>query len=415
MMGRSACIAKSRPELPARLRPRRRNPLATALVLGCLACLVACADRRESTGEEEIVIGVIAPVASTFLRSGPPTVEGTTLAVKEINAAGGVDAGGHRRRIRLVVEDTEDRPETAVSKAFKLIGSDRVAALVGLPVSDSALAVAKVAEQHRVPMVTTGSTNPETTRGKSFAFRVIFSDPFQGRVMAEFAHRDLGARKAGVLFDAGSAYSRGLMKEFRASFESLGGEVAAQESTTADDPDASDRLLRIRQSGADVLVMPVYPALAPALMRQARESGITSPALGGDSWNNLAAAERERWSPAYFIDVWAPGAPGTGSRRFLDAYEQEYGKAAMNYAALAYDAIFLLARAIELEGSAEPEAIRTGLLALDDFSGVTGTIKFEGTGDPVRSAVIMRLAEDGSAHLHRKLDPAVRRAGGRTP
>ncbi len=398
-MGKYACIGKSRPEL-----------LAPALALGCLACLAACADRQESADEEEIVIGVIAPVASTFFRSGPPTVEGAALAAKEINAGGGVDLGGDRRQIRLVVEDTEDRPETAVSKAFKLIGSDRVAALVGLPVSDSALAVAKVAEEHRVPMISTGSTNPETTRGKSFVFRVIFHDPFQGRVMAEFAHRDLGARKAGVLFDAGSAYSRGLAKEFRAAFERLGGEVAATESTTADDRDASERLLRIRQSGADVLVVPVYPALAPTLMRQARGLGITAPALGGDSWNNLATAERSGWSPAYFIDVWAPGVPGAGSRRFLDAYAQEYGKPALNYAALAYDAVFLVARAIEARGDAAPESIQAGLLAVDDFAGVTGAIRYDETGDPVRSAVIMRLAEDGSAHLHRKLDP-----GGRTP
>ncbi len=393
-MGRRACIGKSRPEL-----------LAPALALSCLACLAACADRQQSAGEEEIVIGVIAPVASSFLRSGPPTAEGAALAAKEINAGGGVDLGGHRRRIRLVVEDTEDRPETAVSKAFRLIGSDRAAALVGLPVSDSALAVAKVAEEHRVPMISTGSTNPETTRGRSFVFRVIFHDPFQGRVMAEFAHRDLGARKAGVLFDPGRAYSRGLAQQFRASFERVGGEVAAEESTTADDGDVSDRLFRIRQSGAGVLVVPVYTTLLPSLMRQARGLGITAPALGGDTWGGLSAAERGGWSPAYFCDVWAPDAPDPVSRQFIDAYAQEYGKPATSYAALAYDAVFLVARAIEARGDAAPESIRAGLLAVDDFAGVTGAIRYDETGDPVRSAVIMRLAEDGSAHLHRKLDP----------
>ncbi len=267
------------------------------------------------------------------------------------------------------------------------------------------LAVAKVAEEHRVPMISTGSTNPETTRGKSFVFRVIFHDPFQGRVMAEFAHRDLGARKAGVLFDPGRAYSRGLAQQFRASFERLGGEVAAEESTTADDGDVSDRLFRIRQSGAGVLVVPVYTTLLPSLMRQARGLGITAPALGGDTWSGLSAAERAGWSPAYFCDVWAPGAPDPVSRRFIDAYAQEYGKPATSYAALAYDAVFLVARAIEARGDAAPESIRAGLLAVDDFAGVTGAIRYDETGDPVRSAVIMRLAEDGSAHLYRKLDP----------
>ncbi len=398
-MDRYACIEKSSPSLSA-----------PAWVLFSLAVLAACADRQEAAGGEEIVIGVIAPVTSNVLRSGPSTAEGAILAAKEINAGGGVDLGGHRRQIRLVVEDTEDRPEIAVSKAFKLIGSDRVAALVGLPVSDSALAVAKVAEERRVPLISTASTNPETTRGRSFVFRVVFHDPFQGRVMAEFAYRDLGARKAGVLFDAGSVYSRGLMKEFRASFERLGGEVAATESTTADDRDATDRLLRIRQSGADVLVVPVYSTLLPSLMRQARGLGITAPALGGDTWGGLSAAGRGGWSPAYFCDVWAPDAPDPVSKRFIDAYRQEYDRPVTGYAALAYDAVFLVVRAIEARGDAAPESIRAGLVAVDDFAGVTGTIRYDETGDPVRSAVIMRLAEDGSAHLHRKLDP-----GGRTP
>ncbi len=388
---------------------------ALAVALCSLAGLAGCADRRPAAVEDEIVVGVIAPLTSSILRSGPPTVEGATLAAKEINAAGGVDLGGRRRRIRLLVEDTEDRPETAVSKAFKLIGSDRAVALVGLPISDSALAVAKVAEERRVPLISTMSTNPETTRGKSFVFRVIFHDAFQGRVLAGFAYRDLGARKAGVLFDPGRAYSRGLTQVFGASFERLGGEVVAEETATADDVDVSDRLLRIRQSGADVLVVPVYPSLLPPLVRQARALGITAPALGGDTWGTLAAAERGGWGRCYFSDVWAPDAPSPVSSRFIGAYRQEYAKPVTNYAALAYDAVFLVARAIETRGDAAPESIRAGLLSLRDFAGVTGAIRYDGTGDPVRSAVIMRLADDGTAHLHRKLEPAVRRAGGRTP
>lgn len=394
-MDRHGCIKRSVPRRPA-------------LILALLAVsgIAGCSDREDATKRGgEIVIGVIAPVSSSFLVSGPPTVEGAALAAKEINGGGGVAVGARRLEIRLTVEDTEDRPETAVSKAFKLIGGDRVAALVGLPISNSALAVAKVAEEHQVPMISTTSSNPETTRGKRFVFRVIFDDAFQGRIMAEFAYRDLGARKAGVVFDPGSAYSRGLVQEFRASFEQQGGELAAEESYTADDGDAADRLLRIRQSGAEVLVVPVYEALLASLMPQARKIGLTVPVLGGDSWSSFAAVERDGWSPAYFSDVWAPDAPGSASRGFIDAYREEYGKPATIYAALAYDAVFLVVRAIETRGDASPESIRKGLLDLRDFVGVTGAIRYEGSGDPVRSAVIMRLEDDGTARLHRSIEP----------
>ncbi|MCP3959489.1 MAG: ABC transporter substrate-binding protein [bacterium] len=391
-MGRYACSKKS----------ALRHP---ALLLGLFLVAAACSGREEAAqSETEILIGVIAPVASDFLVSGPPTVEGAALAAKEINAGGGVDVGGRRRKIRLIVEDTADRPEIAVSKAYKLIGSDRVVALLGLPLSDSALVVAKVAEEHRVPMISTTSTNPETTRGRSFVFRVIFDDVVQGRVMAEFAYLDLEARRAGVLFDPGSAYSRGLTQEFRAAFRQLGGEVT-EEGHTVDAVDAADRLLRIQESGADVLVMPMYPVLLSSLVRQARAVDITTPILGGETWGNLPEAERGGWGPAYFSDVWAPDSPSPGSREFIDAYRQEYGKPATSYAALAYDAVYLVARAIEIRGDSAPESIQAGLLSLTDFVGVTGAIRYEETGDPVRSAVIMRLAADGAAHLHRTIDP----------
>ncbi len=378
--------------------------LIVALCAG--AGVTACADREPSSEPgEEIVIGVIAPVASGFFRSGPPTVEGAELAAAEINAGGGVAVGESRRRIRLIVEDTEDRPETAVSKAFKLIGADRAAALVGLPVSDSALAVARVAEEHRVPMISTTSTHPETTRGRSFVFRTIFDDSFQGRIMAEFAAGELAARTAAVISDPSSAYSRGFAEVFRVVFEQIGGEVIVEQTYAPDDASVAERLLRIRQSGAEVVVVPVYPVLLAALMPQLRAAGIAVPVLGGDSWSAADDAERAGWSPAYFSDVWAPEVASSESQRFVGAYFEAYARPATSYAALAHDAVSLLAAAIERQADAAPESIRAGLLSIEDFSGVTGAIRYQGTGDPVRSAVIMRLAADGSARLHQSVEP----------
>ncbi len=389
-MGRYACTKRSALDLG----------LIAALCAG--AGIAACTDREPG---EEIVIGVIAPVASGFFRSGPPTVEGAELAAGEINAAGGVAAGAGRRRLRLIVEDTEDRPETAVSKAFKLIGAGRAAALVGLPVSDSALAVARVAEEHRVPMISTSATHPEATRGRSFVFRTIFDDSFQGRIMAELAAGELGARKAAVVSDPSSAYSRGFAEFFSTVFEQLGGVIVAEETYAPGDAGVAGWLHRIGQSGAEVVAVPIYPSLLASLMPRLRAEGITVPVLGGDSWSAAGDAERGGWSPAYYSDVWAPQLSSSESQRFAAAYRDAYGKPATSYAALAFDAMYMLAAAIELQADAAPESIRAGLRSLEGFSGVTGTIRYQGTGDPVRSAVIMRLAADGSASVHQRLEP----------
>ena len=138
------------------------------------------------------------------------------------------------------------------------------------------------------------------------------------------------------------------------------------------------------------------------------------PILGGDSWSAIDDAERRGWSPSFFSDVWAPGAPNPRSRQFIESYLRELGKPATNYAALAYDAIHMLAAAIERQAEASPESIRAGLQSLDDFIGVTGVIRYQGTGDPVRSAVIMQLATDGSAQLYQSLEPSRTIASGIT-
>lgn len=380
--------------------------LGLMLALSAGVVLATCTGREpSSTSGEDIVIGVIAPVASGFFRSGPPTVEGAELAAAEINAGGGVAAGDRRLRLRLIVEDNDDRPETAVSKAFKLIGADRAAALVGLTVSNSALAVARVAEEHRVPMISTSSTHPEVTRGRDFVFRTTCDDSFQGRIVAEFAAGELGARKAAVISDPASAYSRGFAEVFQAVFEQTGGEIVARQAYSPDDAGVAEGLMRIRQSGAEVVVVPVYPALLAPLMHRLRAAGIAAPALGGDTWSALGDAERGRWGPAYFSDVWAPEVSRVESRRFVEAYAEAYGKPATSYAALAYDAVHMLAAAIELQADAAPESIRAGLSSLEGFSGVTGAIHYQGTGDPVRSAVIIGLAADGTAGVHQSVEP----------
>lgn len=181
--------------------------------------------------------------------------------------------------------------------------------------------------------------------------------------------------------------------------------MVAHDNYASDDRDLSARLLRIRQSGADVLVAPVYPALLKSLMPQVRAAGITVPVLGGDSWSAVGSAEHGGWGPSFFSDVWAPEVTSSESQRFVEAYRQAHGKPATSYAALAYDAVYMLAAAIELQADAAPGSIKVGLQSLEGFTGVTGTIRYRGTGDPVRSAVIMHLAAGGSTRLHQSIEP----------
>lgn len=372
------------------------------LLLGLLI-LSSCFDGRKAL--EPIPVGLIASLTGDIPRPGKQTLDGANLAIQEINAAGGIDVGGTRKPLTLIVEDDQRLPEVSVSKAMKLINRDRVVAILGLPFSLTAIPVSEAAEKNRIPMISTQSTNPLTTLDKQYVFRMAFLDSFQGTVMAEFAWNDLGAKKAAALFDAASSYSVDLCKCFKAAFEKKGGKVVAFEGYTADEKDIGDRLRKIKQGGAQVFFIPAYSPHMRTLIIEAWEAGIRATLLGGDSWHTFLPEEYPIEQEAYYSDIWSSDSPDPLSREFVKKYEETYKERPMNSAALAYDAVYLLAQAIRTRGAADSESIRKGLSSISEFSGVCGSMRFEGSGDPRRSAVILKIKKGEPSSIYRQVQP----------
>ncbi|PIV28732.1 MAG: branched-chain amino acid ABC transporter substrate-binding protein, partial [Anaerolineae bacterium CG03_land_8_20_14_0_80_58_20] len=152
--------------------------LAT-LVLLVFSALAGCAPQDQKINE--IRIGVIAPITGSIPNVGKSTVEAAQMAAQEINDAGGLEVAGKRYTITLVIEDNQDKAETAVAVAEKLINQEYVVALIGPQASRNAIPVSNVAENARIPMISPWSTNPDTTANRQYVFRVAFIDPFQGR------------------------------------------------------------------------------------------------------------------------------------------------------------------------------------------------------------------------------------------
>jgi branched-chain amino acid transport system substrate-binding protein len=183
-------------------------------------------ERRNGSSEQsttgDILVGMYGSLTGDGASFGQSSVEGAQLAVEEINNAGGL-AGG--RRIRLLVEDDQSRPEEASNAVTKLITQDRVVAVLGEVASRRTLAAAPVAQKFRVPMITPASTNERVTEVGDYIFRVCFIDPFQGEVLAKFAYNDLKARTVAVLKDIQQDYSVGLTDAIQRTFTGLGGKV----------------------------------------------------------------------------------------------------------------------------------------------------------------------------------------------
>jgi branched-chain amino acid transport system substrate-binding protein len=226
--------------------------------------------------------------------------------------------------------------------------------------------------------------------------------------MGEFAARDLEARRAAVLYDVSTDYSRTLAEAFRNGFERAKGRVVAFETFARDEPlDYRARLDRIAAAAPDVLYLPNDSERVEAQIVQARERGVRATLLGGDTWDFERFLALPESDGAFVAHQWHPDLDTPESRRFRELFARTYGKTPKVTAAMTYDAVALVLRVIAREGSLDSLAIRDGLASTSDFIGVTGSVRFQNGPDPVRTVVIGRISS-GRSYLHRVIDPGER-------
>src|ERR1043165_4424495 len=221
------------------LRFSEVNMRRTIIALGLIAALVAatgCTKRGSSTADPggDIKVGVYGDLTGQTSSFGQSTKNGAQMAADEINAAGGING----RKIQVVIEDDQGEPGKAATVVAKLINQDQVRALIGEVASSNSIAAAPNAQEAKIPMISPSSTNPKVTQIGDYIFRVCFIDPFQGEVMAKFAANTLKAKKAAILFDSNSDYSKGLIQFFKQSFvDKLGGQIVAEQAYAQRDRD----------------------------------------------------------------------------------------------------------------------------------------------------------------------------------
>ncbi|NEO26424.1 MAG: ABC transporter substrate-binding protein [Kamptonema sp. SIO4C4] len=230
-------------------------------------------------------------------------------------------------------------------------------------------------------------------------------DDFQGRIIARFAYEDLNATRAALLYDVANTYNQGLADTFTKEFRRQGGQIVASETYTTDRSlDFRQSLEAIQTANPDLLFLPNYSGDVRRQLRQAEDVGLKVTFLGADAWNDLPENPFPELEGSFYTTLWHPQLQQSGNAQFIQAYRQAYGESPDASAALAYDAIALLAQAIETQNSTAPDAIRQGLQQLQPYQGVSGTIDYQGTGDPVKAAIIVKV-ENGQAQLYRQIDP----------
>ena len=378
---------------------------ATLMSVVLTAAVAGCG----SSSSKEIKIGLLNEMTGGNATIGTAAANGDKLAIKEINANGGLLG----KQIKAVVADNKSEPSEAANAMTKLLTQDRVVAVTGTFSSSNAIAAASVAEANKIPYLVAGATNPKVTvdektkNVKKYIYRVCFIDPFQGTVAANFAAKDLKVKKAAMLVDNSSDYSKGLAEFFEAAFKKEGGEIVANEAYLQKDTDFKATLTKIKSKGADILYVPGYYEEVGKIVKQAREMGITVPIIGADGWDSpklVEIASVAALNNTYFTNHYSVEDTSPKAQAFVKAYSKEYGQKPEALAVLGYDAVYVLADAIKRANSTDSAKIIEALAATKDFPAISGITTINKTHDADKNAVVIEM-KDGKQVFKASIKP----------
>lgn len=384
------------------------------LVMALVGATVLAACQAAGGGGDTIKVGLNLELTGSIPKVGEHSRVAAEMFAEETNAAGGLDIGGKKYTIELVVEDNNGTAEGAAAAANKLITQDNVLVLVGPNASVAAVPAGEVANNLATPMISPWSTNPNTTLNRPWVFRAPFLDPFQGPVVANFATEQFGAEKACVLFDVASDYPKGLADNFKIAWEGLHGpgSVVAFESFTTGDQDFSAQLTKIKATDCQVLFTPQYYSEVPLIVEQAQDLGITLPIMGSDSWGDPQLLELcgDTCEGFFYSTHYAASGATGATKEFIDKFQARHGEIPSDVGALTWDSMKIVAQALQncgsLGGNLEENrtCVRDGMAAIKDFEGITGTMTFDEQGDPIKCAVIVQI-QGGEAVFYKSVCP----------
>ena len=356
------------------LKMMTRAGLAAALACAALLALAGCRSAADDptptpTPPPPVKIGSLMDFTGDLAEYGPPMDDAIKLAAKHVNAAGGVLNG---RSIEVLSEDGGTNDALSVSAARKLVTVDGVSALIGALGSGFTLSVANaVTKPNETLQISPSASAPSITLvdDNDFLFRTNVSDSFQGVILADLANA-LGYRSAGVLY-INNAYGQGLADQFAESFEALGGTAVVVPHESAQQPSYASEIARATANDPDILVAVSYPVNAALYVREAIDSGAADTFLFVDGTKSEEMIDTVGAGALEGTYGTAPGALETSaSARFADDYEAEYARPPAPFTAQSYDAMALIALAVEAAGSDDSVAIRDALRGVAGPPGV---------------------------------------------
>lgn len=373
-----------------------RNWFIGLLIVGFVSVL-GC------SGQPEVRVAVAGPLTGNAAAFGEMIKRGAELRAKEINEAGGING----MKLTLIFGDDAGTEKEARAVATRFATDRRILAVVGHFNSSCSLAGKPIYAENGIVELSPGSTNVSVCEGSDWTFRNLYRDDFQGEFIAKYIKNILTElQSVGVLFD-NDDYGRGLKDAFTAEAEMIGLNIVAAEAYDRDNTDFKAQLTSIKAKNPDAIFVSGLYSQAALIVKQAREAGITAQFFGADGVDSpdflqIAGAAAEG---TYLTTPFTFGAGGEEALKVAQAFEAEFGVPPDTWAALTYDAVGMIAEAIEKTHNKDallPEnrkAIRDHLASLDTpeegYKGITGLTYFDKNGDTVNKPAYVKIVKDG--------------------
>jgi branched-chain amino acid transport system substrate-binding protein len=410
------------------LSPRRRPGMKHVCILAAIALLLAILSNASCCSAESAAAKITAALSSNSTPSGDepikvggifaltgaeslldlPAAKGAELAAKEINVSGGVLGCS----LELTVRDSEYKMDLASKAAEQLIEENKVVAGIGFTEPGSLLAAGPIFQAAGIPFITVGATSPKVPQQVGdMIYLACFGDNTQAAAGAEYAAKSFG-KSAYLLWDNGEEYTRLLAGYFKNRFTELGGSIVLEDSFEDNATDFSMQIEKLRALPAqpDFYYIAAMPYNVGPLVKQLRAAGYDGPIVGGDGYDtpDLVRLAGDASDNVFFTThALMDEERGTEAiKRFIASYNREYGHDPENaFAALGYDAVYLLADAIKRAGSTDPAAIQKAIGETRDFVGITGSISYTNGEHVPRKDVTIVAVRDGKLTLAAEVMP----------
>lgn len=388
---------------------------ALSLLLACTMVLsfAACGSKEEApaasteagteaTSESAdgavFKIGGIGPVTGGAAIYGQAVKNGAQIAVDEINAAGGINGV----QVEFNFQDDEHDAEKSVN-AYNKLKDLGMQVLMGSVTSAPCIAVAEKTKEDNMFQITPSGTAVECVQYDN-AFRMCFSDPNQGLESAKYIGENGLAAKVAVIYDSSDVYSTGIYESFAAEAENQPFEIVEVQAFTADSKtDFSVQVQKAKDAGADLVFVPFYYTEASLVLAEAKKQGYEPVFFGCDGMDGILGVENFDVTLAEGLTFLAPFVAKSEDEQvqnFVTKYEDQFGETPNQFAADAYDSIYVIKAAIEagevtadMDASAICDAMKAAMTSIS-YDGVTGKgITWSADGEPSKAPLVVKIVD----------------------